>query len=96
MIQKIDDVRTVCCLQEETSKTIPVSANRLYNNQYSKIEFLAKNTSIFTLSGLREFFFLDTMWPERLNTRSDGELLAHMHKYFLASFEIMGKSVPSF
>ena len=48
MIQEIDDVHTVCCLLEETSKTIPaytniinntitVSANRLYNNQYLKI-----------------------------------------------------------
>ena len=45
-----------------------------------------------TLSGFKAFLFFDTICPVTLKTLSDDELLAQMHKYFLANFDITGKS----
>ena len=43
-----------------------------------------------TLSGFKEQRLFDTMWPDLLNTLSEAELEAHMHKYFLAILDRLG------
>ena len=50
------------------------------NKQYIVHKFLVKNTSLSTLSGLREALCVVTMLPEVLNRRSDGELVAQTDK----------------
>ena len=43
-----------------------------------------------TLCGFKQLCFLDTMLPDVLNTLSDAELDAGMHKYFFASIAKIG------
>ncbi len=54
-------------------------------------KFLAMNTSLSTVSGLREALRHETMFPLALQTLSDGELVAGTHRYFLANFANLGK-----
>ncbi len=54
-------------------------------------KFLAKNTSLSTVSGLREALWHETMFPLALKTLSDGELVAGTHSYFLANLANLGK-----
>ena len=53
--------------------------------------FLAKKTSMFSLSGLRDRRFFEAMCPEVLKSLSEAELDAQMHKYFLANLAKIGK-----
>ena len=46
---------------------------------------------MFTLAGFRQVRLGETIIPEVLNTRSDAELVAQIHKYFLASMANIGK-----
>ena len=52
--------------------------------------FLAKNTSMSTFSGFSSDLFLVTTFPAVLNMRSDDELVALMHRYFLLSLDRAG------
>jgi len=52
--------------------------------------FLARNTNLLTLSGLRDERKQVTMFPLVLKTLSEEELVAGMQRYFLASFESRG------
>ena len=52
--------------------------------------FLARKTSLFTLLGLRLVRRRVAIFPEELKTRSDGELVAHTAKYFLANLDNVG------
>jgi len=45
-------------------------------------KFLERNTSMSTLSGLRQALRGVTIFPEVLNRRSDAALVAQTHKYF--------------
>ncbi len=49
-------------------------------------KFLANNTNLSTVSGLREALWHETMFPQALKTLSDGELVVGTHRYFLANF----------
>ena len=49
-----------------------------------------RKTNIFSLLGLSKVLFLDATCPDVLNNRSDAQLDAQMHKYFLASLTKVG------
>ena len=47
--------------------------------------FLLKKTNMFTEDGSKQALFLFTICPAKLNTRSEGTLVAGMHRYLRAS-----------
>ena len=53
-------------------------------------KFFAKKTNLSTLSGFRQLRLEVIMLPLVLNTLSEGELVAHIDKYFFASIAKMG------
>jgi len=52
--------------------------------------FLARNTSLSTLSSFRDARKQFKMFPPVLNTLSEGELVAEMHKYLCANLDSAG------
>ena len=60
---------------------------------YKYYNFFAKNVSILTLSGFREYLLGVTTFPDVLNSCSDAELVAQTLKYFFASCDINGNLV---
>ena len=53
-------------------------------------KFLARNTSMSIFSGFNSDLFLVTTFPAVLKRRSDAELVALIHKYFLLSLDRAG------
>ena len=56
-------------------------------------KLLFKKTSMLTFSGLRFPLNGLTIWPLELKSRSEGEIVAHTDKYFLASLFSKGKTL---
>ncbi len=64
-------------------------SNRISGSYFYRLR--ARNTSWSTLSGLSADLWHVTMFPLVLNARSEGALVAGMHRYFLASLATCGK-----
>ena len=58
--------------------------------------FLDKNSSILTLSGASRQHNPLTIYPPLLNKRSEGTLVSHIQRYFLARIATAGKCSASF
>ena len=58
--------------------------------------FLDKNSSILTLSGASRQHNPLTIYPPLLNKRSEGTLVSHIQRYFLARIANAGKCSASF
>ena len=68
--------------------SVHTAAAQQYMTSELHHRLLARNTSMFSLSGFREQRFLDTMCPKMLKARSDAVLEVQMHTfgYFARTF----------
>ena len=80
---------------KQMKKMKPMQKSTYYKEQehttvVQAYRFLARNTSLSTLSGFRDDRRQVTMFPPVLKTLSEGALVAGMLKYFLGSFDSRG------
>ena len=66
---------------------------KVFFKQVYCYKLLFKKTNMLTFSGLRFPLNKLTTWPLELKSRSEGELVAHTDKYFLASLLSKGKTL---
>ncbi len=70
-----------------------IKKKEFFFSKYFSYKLLFKKTSMLTFSGLRFPLRKFTIWPLELKSCSEGQLVAHTDKYFLASLLSKGKTV---